>query len=163
MPEEVSLNAATAAWPDPATLLPHGPRARCVDRVLDFMPGEQIRAAWRVSTTSPLFDPERDGIPSWAGIEIMAQCAGLYLGLTHRNMGDGGPPRSGFLVGVRRFRAHHPLLANHAELTLEAACDGAQLSAGELGLFDCRILCGDTVYADARLMLWSAGGETGGA
>ncbi|MGH8129174.1 MAG: hypothetical protein ACRETC_12605, partial [Gammaproteobacteria bacterium] len=82
MSEAVSLGVAPVApWPDPATLLPHGLRARCVDRVLNFMPGEHVRAAWQVSPASPLFDPARDGVPSWAGIEIMAQCAGLYLGL----------------------------------------------------------------------------------
>lgn len=161
MSEAVSLEAG--AWPDPATLLPHGPHARCVDRVLEFMPGTLIRAAWRVTPASPLFDPARDGVPSWAGIEIMAQCAGLYLGLSHRDRAERSAPRSGFLVGVRRFRAHRPLLAKNAELMLEAACDSACVEAGELGLFDCRILCGDTVYADARLMLWSTGNETGGA
>ncbi len=93
----------------------------------------------------------------------MAQCAGLYLGLSRCNKRDGTAPRRGFLVGVRRFQAHRPVLPNHAELLLEAACDGAQLSAGDLGVFDCRILYDDVMYADARLMLWSTGDETGGA
>lgn len=163
MPEEVSLDTPTGTWPDPALLLPHGAKARCVDRVLSFVPGEQIRATWRVSPTSPLFDPACDGVPSWAGIEIMAQCAGLYLGLSRGYARGGTASRSGFLVGMRRFRAHRPVLANHAELTLEAACDGARLSADKLGVFDCRILYADKLYVDARLMLWSTGDKTGGA
>jgi len=48
-------------------------------------------------------------------------------------------------------------------LTLAAACDEARIENGELGLFECRILCGDIIYADARLMLWCTGDETGEA
>lgn len=163
MPEEVSLGTPTDTWPDPALLLPHGAKARCVDRVLSFVPGEQIRATWRVSPASPLFDPACNGVPSWAGIEIMAQCAGLYLGFSRCYARGGTASRSGFLVGMRRFRAYRPVLANQAELTLEAACGGAQLSADELGVFDCRILYIDKLFVDARLMLWSIGDKMGEA
>ncbi len=163
MPDKISLDSDACVWPAPATFLPHGPGACCVDCVIDFAPGEQVRARWRVCSTSHLFDPECGGIPTWAGIEIMAQCAGLYLGLSRRYSGEPGAPRSGFLVGVRRFRALRPLLVQGDELLIEAACDTVHTEADELGIFDCRILCGKYVYADARLMLWCAGDQTGGA
>jgi len=143
--------------------LPHGEKARCIDRILDFAPGKQVRAAWRPHAASPLFDPDLGALPAWSGIEIMAQCAGLYLGMMRRSSPASARPHSGFLVGVRRFRAHHVQFPLHAELTLEADCDEARVEAGELGLFECRILCGDTMYADAHLMLWCAGDETGEA
>ncbi len=163
MPDKISLSFDSLVWPTPATLLPHGSGACCVDRVVSFAPGKHVCAHWRVCSASHLFDPQYGGVPTWAGIEIMAQCAGLYLGLSRRYSSEPGAPRSGFLVGVRRFRALRPLLAQGDELLIEAACDTVHTEADELGIFDCRILCGDCVYADARLMLWCAGEETGGA
>lgn len=153
-----------AAWPDPSALLPHGDAARCVDRILAFIPGEQLRVGWRVTSASLLFDPARGGVPSWAGIEVMAQCAGLYLGLMqYDERTPRTPPVGGYLLGVRSFRAHASLLGAGALLIIEAAC-AAIHDAGERGssgLFDCRILCNDALQCDACLLLWSAGHETG--
>ncbi len=134
-----------------------------MDRIVGFVPGEQVKAAWRVRAASTLFDPARAGVPAWAGIEVMAQCAGLYLGLSRRSAGDAGRPGAGFLVGVRRFHALRETFPADAELIVEVDCESAQIETGEVGLFECRILCGGMVYADARLMLWSAGVETGDA
>lgn len=163
MPAEIPLGAAPGGWPDPAALLPHGAAARHVDRILGFVPGRRVRAEWRAPGAGALFDPSRAGVPAWAGIEVMAQCAGLYLGLSRRDAGGAGKPATGFLVGVRRFRAYRETYPAGAEMTVEADCEDAHVEAGELGLFECRILCGGMVYADARLMLWSGGVETGEA
>lgn len=163
MPDKIPLGSDACAWPTPAGLLPHGSGACCVDSILNFIPGERVCARWRVRSTSHLFDPEYGGVPTWAGIEIMAQCAGLYLGLLRWHSGAPGTPRSGFLVGVRHFRALRPLLAPDTEILIEAACDTVRTEVDELGIFDCRILCDECVYADARLMLWCAGDQTGAA
>ncbi len=152
------MNSSAPSWPLPLDLLPHGPRACCVDRILDFTPGRRVTARWTVREDSPLYDPEQGGVPSWAGLEIMAQCAGLYLGLS-RDPGHGGhAPATGYLVGARRIDIAEPLLPPNAELRVEAACEAASLASGELGTFECRILCADKLCVSARLMLWC--GET---
>jgi predicted hotdog family 3-hydroxylacyl-ACP dehydratase len=152
------VNRGATSWPLPLDLLPHGPRACCVDRILDFAPGQRVAAHWTVREDSPLYDPERNGVPAWAGVEIMAQCAGLYLGLS-RGPGLAGPaPSAGYLVGARRIDIAEPLLPLHAGLLIHAECEAAALTDRELGSFECRILCADKLHVSARLMLWC--GET---
>lgn len=125
-----------------------------MDRILDFAPGQRVTAGWRVCEDSPLYDPERGGVPGWAGLEIMAQCAGLYLGLSRGPGNSSRSPSMGYLVGARRVDIAEPLLPLHAELLVEADCEAASLASGELGTFECRILCADNLYVSARLMLW---------
>ncbi len=138
----------------PLDLLPHGPEACCVDRILDFAPGQRVAAQWTVREASALYDPERLGVPGWAGLEIMAQCAGLYLGLSRTPDNTGHSPAVGYLVGVKRIDIAEPRLPVDTELRIEADCEAADLENGELGTFECRILCADKLYVSARLMLW---------
>lgn len=152
------MTRSAPSWPLPLDLLPHGPRACCVDRILDFTPGLRVMACWTVREDSPLYDPERNGVPGWAGVEIMAQCAGLYLGLS-RGSGHAGPsPSVGYLVGARRIDIAEPLFPLQTELLVEADCEAMELANNELGTFECRILCADNLHVSARLMLWC--GET---
>lgn len=145
-----------ATWPDPADLLPHGTAACCLDAIVAYQPGKGVRARWRVRASSMLYDPARSGVPAWGGIEIMAQCAGLYLGLSRSQRGHHQRPASGYLVGVRRFHATQAVLPGDAELAISANCETADLSAGGAGTFECRILCSANEGARAHLMLWCA-------
>ena len=145
-----------SAWPPVRTLLPHGPEACAIDAIVDFVPGRHLLADLRVHPGLTLFDAERNGVPAWAGIEIMAQAAGLYLGLAGRAQGL-GRPALGYLLGVRRFRARGELLAPGADLAVEALCQSAE--ADGIGRFDCRILEGGQERARALLTLWRPPGE----
>lgn len=151
----------TASWPAPWDLLPHGPAACCIDAIEGFSPGASVTARWHVHAGSVLYDPARGGVPAWAGIEIMAQCAGLYLGLARGGAGRRNPPGTGYLVGVRGFRAGCEVFPEGSNLRIEAVCRAAEVAAGELGSFECRILCGETEGARARLMLWCADDSPG--
>ncbi len=148
------MSSSRPSWPTPLGLLPHGREACCVDRILDFTPERGVAAQWTVREDSTLYDPERLGVPGWAGLEIMAQCAGLYLGLSRDPGNTGHSPSVGYLVGARRIDIAEPLLPLDAELRVEADCEAADLANGELGTFECRILCADKLYLSARLMLW---------
>ena len=154
------MNSDRPPWPAPLDLLPHGPEACCVDRILGFTPGRSVTAQWTVRDNNALYDPQRGGVPGWAGLEIMAQCAGLYFGLLRaRRKVASHSPAVGYLVGTRRVDISQPLLPLEAELTIESVCAAADLENGDLGTFECRILCADKPYVAARLMLWC--GETG--
>ena len=152
------MNNCPSSWPAPLDLLPHGPEACCVDRILDFVPGQRVTAEWTVRDDSPLYDPQREGMPGWAGLEIMAQCAGLYLGLSRACGETRHSPAVGYLVGARRVDISQPVFPPKTGLTIEAVCEAAELTHGELGTFECRILCADKLSVAARLMLWC--GET---
>ncbi len=155
------MTGSPAAWPAPLDLLPHGPEACCVDRILDFEPGRGVTAQWMVRRDSTLYDPQSDGVPGWAGLEIMAQCAGLYLGLCRVREKPANSPAEGYLVEARRIDVREPVLPIDAVLTIEAVCEAAELSAAELGTFECRILCADKLCVTARLMLWCGAANQG--
>lgn len=146
------MSDAAGPWPAPVELLPHGAEACHIERILEFVPGELLRASWNVPDAGILYDEKRGGVPGWAGLEVMAQGAGLYLGLSRRSATPA--PRSGYLVGVRRAEITRPLYPARAQLLIEAQCETARLEAGEMGTFRCRILCAETTYLTARLMLW---------
>ena len=129
-----------------------------MDRILGFTPGRSVKACWTVRSDCAVYDPQREGVPGWAGLEIMAQCAGLYLGLSRARGNTGRSPSVGYLVGARRIDITEPLLPLQAELLIEAACEAADPESGGLGTFECRILCADKLCTGARLMLWC--GET---
>lgn len=131
-------------------LLPHGPEALALNAVTDFEPGKRARARLKVTPALVLYDKELEGVPSWGGIEIMAQALGVYAAL------DGGcadkRPAPGYLVGVRRYRAARPLLENGLDLDIEAEC--CQCAAYGLAHFNCSINHDATPLVSAALSVW---------
>lgn len=148
------------SWPPLETLLPHGDGARCLDAIVEHVPGEHLLARLRVRPSLVLYDEARSGIPGWAGIELMAQAGGLYVGLGGYAAGE-RVPRAGYLVGVRRFRTKRETFGDGEELEVDAACVSAAPEG--LGRFECRILTNGQTLASALLTLWAApgGGQQG--
>lgn len=139
--------------PPLAALLPHGPEACCIESVLEFDPGGRLVAAARARPGLVLHDERRGGIPAWASIEMMAQAAGVYLGLVATQ------PRAahGYLLGVRRFRARREVLPSGSELALEACCRVRGTEG--IGRFECRILVGGEEAVSALLTVWRVSGD----
>jgi len=137
-------------WPSPTALLPHGPAARAVDAIVEFTPGALLGARLEVRPALGLFDPARGGIPAWAGIEIMAQVAGLYLGMTRHATGR-THPQDGYLLGARRFEAGVALFPAGAGLLIHAHC--LAVTARGAGRFDCHIMSAGKEQATAELII----------
>ncbi len=89
-------------------------------------------------------------VPSWVGIEYMAQTVAAWSGARGRR--EDQPPRFGFLLGSRRFEVHCDGFACGAVLRIEAAHEF--VSDAGLGMFDCRILQADEVLATARVTVF---------
>ncbi|WP_175948539.1 hotdog family protein [Burkholderia pyrrocinia] len=56
-------------------------------------------------------------MPTWIGIELMAQAIAAHVGLLA--MREGNTPRPGVLLGSRRYEAHTPLFARDSLLRIE--------------------------------------------
>lgn len=144
-------------WPAIAELLPHGPEALCLDAATAYVPGARAMARLVVRPGLWLYDEDLGGIPVWAGIEIMAQTLGIYVGMDAR--AKGRRPSVGYLIGMRHFRAARSLLANGLELDVTADCLYSEQEG--IGHFDCRILAAGVELARANLVVWRpAPGET---
>jgi predicted hotdog family 3-hydroxylacyl-ACP dehydratase len=97
-------------------LLPHGPSMIVIDRLVSSDAARSV-ARSKVRRTSKFFDG--CGVPSWAGIEYMAQTVAARAGFEARLLGN--RPRIGFLLGTRSYEcvaAEFPLDAELA-ITVE--------------------------------------------
>ncbi len=90
----------TDQFPAIADLIPHSDAMLLLDRVLEHEPKYTV---CRIDVRqSALFADADGGVPSWLGLEYIAQCAAVHGGLA----GGGRPPRPGLLLGSRRLRLH---------------------------------------------------------
>ena len=61
---------------------------------------------------------EDGAMPSWIGIELMAQAIAAHVGLVARSHGK--PPKAGVLLGTRQYRATQPRFPAGSELMVSA-------------------------------------------
>lgn len=126
-----------------AELLPHSRSMILLDDAIDR--GEDwALVGVRIAEDSRFYEAGF-GVPSWVGVEYMAQAVALYSGLLAKDAGE--EIKIGLLVGTRRYEAHtdrFPLGSYLKVLVREEWQDG------QMGVFDCHIDA-DVRLAEARL------------
>lgn len=126
------------------SLIPHRGAMRLLDRVLR-VEGDIAEAEVDVPFDG-LF--VQDGqVPSWIGIEYMAQTVAAWAGARERDRG--GAPRAGLLLGTRRYVAHCDGFPSGARLQVAAECE--LIGSNGLGQFHCRITLDGAVMAESRI------------
>ena len=145
-------------FPEISELVPHAQPMLLLERVLEHAGASTVCSA--LTSASRLFAEADGSVPSWVGLEYMAQCAAVHGGLASRARGE--TPRPGLLLGSRRLQLHTPAFEAGARLRVEA-----RHHRGELGLvsFDCSIhSAGDERLAEGRINLYilQAWDELGG-
>ena len=123
------------SWPV-AELLPHDGDMVLLDELLEQRPtGVTVGLTVR---SDGLFD-DNGRVPSWVGIEYMAQAIGAYAGLQAKQAGQ--PVKLGFLVGTRRYRAERPWFSCGERLTVTV--DEVLQGDNGLSVFECTIAGND--------------------
>lgn len=126
-----------------AELLPHAAPMILLDAVIEY-DATALRA--RVEITASSVFATADGVPSYVGLEYMAQACGAHAGALAREAG--APVRVGFLLGTRQYRAHRPHFRVGDRLTVSVQL---AYSDSEMGSFACRIEAEDALAAEAQL------------
>jgi len=130
-----------------ADLLPHAPPMVLLDKVLGWDQG-QISTTLSIRPGIPFFVNET-GVPSYVGLEYMAQACGAYAGL--EGLSFGRPVRLGFLLGTRNYHASVDWFRPGERLIVTIH----EVFRQELmGAFDCRITCNELEVASAQLNLY---------
>jgi predicted hotdog family 3-hydroxylacyl-ACP dehydratase len=86
-------------------------------------------------------------MPSWFGLELMAQTIATYGGLQKKAQDQS--PKLGYLLGSRDYRVTVPAFPAGAHLRIEAQL--CYFDESGISAFDCRILLGDAEVATATL------------
>jgi predicted hotdog family 3-hydroxylacyl-ACP dehydratase len=127
------------------TLLPHRAPMLLLSEVVDY--DENFASALvHISADSPFFDAELGGVPSWVGMEYMAQTIGIWAG--HQQLINDRPVQAGFLLGCRCYDCNGAVFP--AGTTLQLSARPVYLDDSGIGAFDCCIT-GDGIQAAAQI------------
>lgn len=127
-------------------LVPHRLPMRLVDRVL-VIDGQNGTVEALIRADCPLVN-DAGRLEPVALIELLAQGYAALKGYLDRR--DGKAVRQGFLVGVKKMSAHHPIQAGELlriDIRTLAELDDFAVAAGE-------VHCGDLLVAEAELKVW---------
>jgi predicted hotdog family 3-hydroxylacyl-ACP dehydratase len=112
--------------------IPHRAPMLLVDEWVDIKENACV-AKVKIHADMPFIQAE--GLPSWVGIEIMAQTIAIYAGLQQRLKGQA--PKLGFLLGSKKFEMVQDYFAIGEELQVEIQLQF--LNRHQIGIFDCAI------------------------
>lgn len=130
---------------DVAELLPHDGDMVFLDRVIEFDQHSMITEL--VVRDDGLFG-NGQMVPSWLGIEYMAQTVAAHGGMMCRIAGK--PVNFGFLLGTRRYHCNKTAFKVGERLTVEVE----QIIQDQgMGVFECKIL-GSDIVATAKLSVY---------
>ncbi len=126
-------------------LLPHRAPMVLLSEVIDY--DENLATARiHISAQSPFFDHELGGVPSWVGLEYMAQTIGIWAG--HQQRLRNKPVQAGFLLGCRSYDCNTAVFP--AGCTLQSAARPVYTDDSGIGAFDCTIET-DGIRATAQI------------
>lgn len=141
-------------FPPFAKLVPHTGQAVLLDEVLEE-DALGITAAVCIVRSHPFYSETLGGVPTWVGIELMAQAIAAYAGLI--GLREDKQPRAGYLLGTRRFRPTIPAFPEGMRLTIRAKLQ--YLEDSGLAAYDCSILDGDALLVQATLTVYQTEDE----
>jgi predicted hotdog family 3-hydroxylacyl-ACP dehydratase len=131
-----------------ADLLPHDAPLILLDRLSSY-DGSSLLAEVDITDTSLFLAAQ--GVPSYIGIEYMAQACAAYVGLLAREAGE--PVKIGFLLGTRNYKAHVPWFRRGQRLMVRASI---VYRDEQMGAFACQIEDDATLAAEAQLSVYQA-------
>lgn len=80
-----------------------------------------VTSEYDITENCIFYEPEPDGVPSWAGFEFMAQSVSVLTGITNKIKGN--PPLPGFILSVMEFKADVGYLKNNTTIQMKAVED----------------------------------------
>jgi predicted hotdog family 3-hydroxylacyl-ACP dehydratase len=91
------------------------------------------------------------GVPSYVGIEYIAQTVSAYSGWCGQQQAAGAAPRLGFLLGTRKMLLAEPWFALGAVLEVQIS---KTFDDGEMGVFDGEIRHDGRVMVSATISVY---------
>ncbi len=128
----------------PVDLLPQRPPMLLLDAILDY--GEDwMRTAVHIDAANRFLEPQ--GVPTYVGLEYMAQTAAAHAGLDLVQRGE--RPAIALLIGCREYRCNLGHFARGSSLIVAARL--LMRDAQDFAAYDCSIDFGAVQLARATL------------
>lgn len=127
-------------------VLPHRPPMVLLDTVQSY-DLESAVCRVTISQQSPFFDVQLNGVPSYIGVEYMAQTIAAYAGAKALTTQE--QVRIGFLLGSRKYQCHANIFTPGQ--TLDVAVQLFMQDESGLSVFDCSVMDGKTLLASAKI------------
>ena len=127
-------------------VVPHDAPMILIDSLLTHSEDE-AQCGVTITEQSPFFSPAFNGVPSYIGVEYMAQSIAAYAGALAND--ENKPVKIGFLIGTRKYQTYQPCFKNGSKLTIEVK----KLYQEESGLsvFECQIVACETLLCQAKI------------
>ncbi len=127
-------------------VIPHSPPMVLLDSIVE-QHDDELTAEITIQENSRFFDSQWGGVPSWVGIEYMAQAIAALAGIHSKERNEA--IKLGFLLGSRKYHMHHKVLSLGETYQIKVK----QLYMDDSGLasFECQILNHDEVCVQAKL------------
>jgi len=137
---------------DIVDLLPHKPPMVLLERLL-AVDENRCRAEVIIDSDS-LFYETGKGVPTWVGIEYMAQAVAAWAG--YHALCRQVPVKVGYLLGTRKYVCHDAYFV--AEQALVVAVERQYQDAG-LGVFQCEIWQAGSLVCEAAINVFQPDDE----
>lgn len=124
-------------------LVPHSSTMSLLDEIVSF-DEEQLQASLTIREDSTFAD-ER-GVPSWVGLEYMAQTIAAYAGAQAKNNGES--VKIGFLLGTRKYQCSAPYFHFGQKLIIDVKKEIDNVNG--LSVFLCSIIA-DELLVEASV------------
>ncbi len=133
------------ALPNIDNLVPHRNTMSLIDQVSESGDNYLLTT---VDLSKPTLFTESDGrIPSYVGLEYMAQTVSAYIGI--RSVAKGEPIKLGFLLGTRKYQTELSYFPKDETIIIKVE---AVMIDDEFGVFDCSIsTIENVIIASAQL------------
>ncbi len=127
-------------------VLPHDHPMILIDALLSY---EQQKGVCEVTIkpTSAFYDDARQGVPSYIGVEYMAQAIAAFAGANA--LDEGGSVEIGYLLGSRKYQPNTAWFERGARL--EISVERLYEEASGLRVFQCQIHQQDSLLVDAKI------------
>ncbi len=127
-------------------VLPHARPMILLDEIEAF-DGDRLDASVEIRRESRFIRSQ--GMPAHVVIEYMAQACSAFSGV--EGLEAGQPPRVGFLLGTRAFRAERSWIEVGERLAISVSL---VFRDEDMGVFDCRAAAGSDEIAFAQLTVY---------
>lgn len=115
-------------------VIKHRKPMRLVDELISFDENSACVLV-NIDDNSEFYHPEKQGVPSYIGIEYMAQCIAAKAGANE--LASGSDIKLGFLLGTRKYKPNVDFFLKNKPLLISAT--RLMEDAAGLSVFDCVI------------------------